>query len=584
VLAVAFGLGVQAEPQFRRGDFRTYYCYLRSLAFDHDLDFTNDYEGWGLEPPPLTPTGHRRNVGTPGPALVWSPFFVLAHVYVIVDRAAGAARYEADGNSAPYLRSALAGTVAIAVVGAWLLALVLERRVPRGIAALAVLATVLTSPLLVYVFAEPGMSHGATFGAACIGIWAADRARRDPSTGAWLVAGAVAGFLVLLRLQAAVFSLLFLCVAVEGLARKTVRPGRLVAAGAVAALVVSPQLVVWKVLYGRWLPSAGGLSGWSETVGRRADVLFQPTRWLDLSSPRLMDVLFSADRGLFAWTPGLLLAFAGLVLGLRRWGLLGVGGVLVLAATAWFNGSYAFSWAAGDAFGARRFDVVVPFAALGYGSVLAFLAGRPLLAPAVLVLALSLWNLGLAHLWRVAVVPEAAALETVASLQAAQLRRWAVSYSYRVLGPGAGALAYGSLVGEYFFWNTTRDGVIDVGSPDQPFLTGSWSEARNEAGPPSFRIASAPRACARMPLLEAVDLTARITARAATRHDVEPMTVTLNGVPLARSALGPGWTETVAALPRSLLRRGENLLCLEFEAGEPGGGRAAARVQRIVVH
>jgi hypothetical protein len=37
---------------------------------------------WGYMEMPVTATGHRFNQHTVGPALLWSPFFLLAHLYV----------------------------------------------------------------------------------------------------------------------------------------------------------------------------------------------------------------------------------------------------------------------------------------------------------------------------------------------------------------------------------------------------------------------------------------------------------------------------------------------------------------------
>jgi len=586
VLSTALAVGALARPDFRRGDFRTYFAYLRSAAFDHDLDFANDYESWGLPAPPLTPTGHRRNMGTIGPALLWSPFFAVAHVYVHLDHAVGAGRYAPNGNSAPYLRSALAGTVTAAVLGGWLLVSVLERQLPRRIAVPAVLAAVATSPLLVYVFAEPGVAHGGAFGLACVGLWALDRTRREPSLRAWLVLGFIAGLMTLMRLQAAVFSLLFLPLAVQGLARRTQRPSWLAAAALAALLGLMPQLVAWRVIYGQWLPALGGLAEWSVDTGRAADVLFRPGRSLDPSSPHLLDVLFSADRGLFAWTPGVMLGLLGLFFSLKRWGLLGIGGVLVTIATAWFNGSYVIFWSAGDAFGARRFDIIFPFVALGYGSLLAFLARVPLVTPVSVILAFTLWNIGLAQLWRAGAVGGATSLENVALLQVRQLRQLAEDLLGRIAGAGGRALAYNSFEGRFFFVNTAHDGVIDLGSADRQFLTGGWSAPMNEVGPPAFRLAFHPRACARIPLLRLVDLEARITARAPTKQKAQVMRVTLNDLALAQVALDAEWAERIVPLPKSAMVPGENLLCLEFDDALPGppGQRVAARVKRIVVH
>jgi hypothetical protein len=587
VLSVALGIGAWVHPDFGRGDFWPYFAYLRSAAFDHDLDFANDFEGWGLDPKSLTATGHRRTAVPLGPALVWSPFFAAAHVYVVLDRAVGSHRYSADGNSTPYVRSALAGTVCIAVLGAWLLVGVLERRLPRPIALLAVLAAVGTSPILVYTFVDPGQSHGSAFGLACLGIWAAERIQRRPTSGAWAVAGIVTGLTFLMRLQAFVFGLVFLPIAIVGLARRTLRPWWLVLGFLAALGAASPQFLAWHAIYGSWFPPGGGGATRVATApGQSVDLLTQPGRFFDFSAPYLSYVLFSTDRGLFAWSPGLLAAFVALVLGLRRWGLIGLGGLLVAFATAWFNGSYVLWWSGGDAFGGRRFDVVIPFLALGYGSLLAFLAARPLLAPSLLVVALGVWNAGLARMWRHGGLPDVAEARVVLGLQSDQAQQLSEDVLGRVAGQRGRALAYGFFDGRFFFSNSVHDGVVDLGSSDQEFLTGGWSKPINQAGPPAFRQVFLPRGCVRIPLLRPIEMAVRVTARTPKRLGVQPMTVTLNDNPVTRLVLSPEWTEQSAPLPASMMIPGQNLLCLEFEGALPGPPqqRVAAWVRRIVVH
>jgi len=585
-LSAALAVGVFVHPEFRRGDFRSYYVYLRSAAFDHDLDFTNEYEAWHLPVPILTPTGHRRSVTPIGPAVLWSPFFAAAHLYVLIDRAVGSGRWAADGNSAPYLRAALAGTVTAVVIASWLLVGVLERRISRRLAILAALGIVAVSPMLVYTFAEPGGAHGGAYFVACLGIWALDRAQQRPGPGPWMLVGAACGLAVLMRFQAFVFVLAALPLAALGLVRKTVRPAWLLAATGMAFLSVLPQLAVWKVIYGSWITAGGGLSQWAEESGRGADFLFRPGRTLDPSSPYLRYVLFSADRGLFSWTPGLLLACAGLVAGIRRWGALGVGGLLVLAATAWFNGSYTVWWSGGDAFGARRFDIAIPFLAFGLGSLLSMLDRRPMIAILALVGALSLWNAGLARLWRQGALGDGTALEDAAQLQARQLRREATDGLGSLFGAPGRALAYDYFEGTYFFWNAAKGGLVDLGQTEAPFLTGRWSGPLNDAGPTEYRLALGPRACLRVPLVRPVDLEARITARAPIRKAAPAMTVTINGTAVGTFVLGPEWSESVSRLPSARMVSGENVLCLEFQdaVASADGERLGARVSRIVIH
>jgi hypothetical protein len=171
-LSASYGIGAVSQPDLLRADSSSYYVYLRSAAFDRDLDFANEWARWGYPELPLTATGRRFSQYTVGPALLWSPFFVAAHVYV---KAFGAGRYEADGYSPPYLRSVALGTITAVVAGAWLLASALAAYVGAGAAALAVVAAVATSPVLFYVFVQPGMSHGPTFALAAALVWAVER-------------------------------------------------------------------------------------------------------------------------------------------------------------------------------------------------------------------------------------------------------------------------------------------------------------------------------------------------------------------------------------------------------------------------
>jgi hypothetical protein len=569
----AYALGAASRPELRRGDALGYFSYLRSAAFDRDLDLANEYATWELPEQPRTATGRRYNQYTVGPAIVWSPFLILGHLYVLVDREIGPERYEANGYSAPYLRSAALGTVTLAVTAAWLLGGTIARRVGPRLAALAVAAAVATSPVFFYVFAQPLMAHGLTFAFAAALVWAVDRVQADPSRARWLVVGALAGAVVAVRLQAGVLVVIPGVVAALQIRRQRARPMWIAGAAATALLVVVPQLLAWKVLYGRFfqVPAGPGLREWQPGQG-----------WFDPWSPRLVDVLFAADHGLFTWTPALILAALGLLLALPRWPALAGAGVFVLFATAWINGSLA-DWWGSDAFGGRRFDVVVPFFAVGYAAVLDLCRRRPLLAPTAVLAVLALWNVGLVNLFRNGGVTEAAALEQVAGRQARQLRRAAESVLGRLAGPRGRALAYKFFAGEFFYWNTNLAGTIDLGTGDARYLTGSWSGPENREGPPTFRWAQQPVACVRFPLDHPeTDLRTVITARAPGRLESQTMSIDLNGAVLKQAPLTREWGDVTVVLPVHLLAPGENQLCLRFSEALPEqeGSRAAA-VSRI---
>src|SRR6266542_6908701 len=84
ILWMLYGVPLQNlnwDPSF-------YYAHVRSPLIDGDLDFSND----GL-PPSLvarhTRTGLAPSIWSAGPALVWAPFFLLAHAVTLAGRSIG---------------------------------------------------------------------------------------------------------------------------------------------------------------------------------------------------------------------------------------------------------------------------------------------------------------------------------------------------------------------------------------------------------------------------------------------------------------------------------------------------------------
>src|SRR4029077_18344837 len=68
------------------------------------------------------------------------------------------------------------------------------------------------------------------------------------------------------------------------------------------------------------------------------------------TSPVLLKILFSADHGMFSWTPLLILAVVGLPILVKTDTLLGVGSVLTFLAFYYFIASYP-DWAGISSFG-----------------------------------------------------------------------------------------------------------------------------------------------------------------------------------------------------------------------------------------
>jgi hypothetical protein len=195
----------------------------------------------------------------------------------------------------------------------------------------------------------------------------------------------------------------------------------------------------------------------------------------------------------------------------------------------------------------------------------------------------ALWNVGLMRLAETGVVPDAAPWERVAAAQARQAGQLTEAGLGGLFGDAGRALAYKARSGEYLYWNLNLSGTFDLGRCEGRYLLGEWSEPENREGPATFRWALYPRSCLRFPLERPVDLRSLTTARAPGRlAQPQQMTVTLNGTPLASTALGREWQDVPVLLPAAALRSGENVLCFEFATGLAGdGGERAAAISRV---
>jgi hypothetical protein len=564
LLALAWAVAAIVGPDMP-ADSWNYFAWLHSMGFDADLDLRNQWVALGLNRwtnPGLS------NPFSIGPALTWSPFYLLAHAWVAIGPLLGHDVHAPDGLSAPYVRAAALGTLAALVLsGAWLtrsLARLLDSRT----AALAVSAAVLGSPVAYYALLAPGMSHGLACAAAAttLALWL--ETREAPTPARWALLGASLGWLALCRWQAAVFGLLPATLALEQWRQGRLRGRWLLAAGACFAAALLPQLVAWRAIYGRFV------------------TLPQGSGYLDWSSPRLLDVLVSADHGLLL-TPVVPLGLLGLVLRGVVPATLRYSGLVVFAMVAWTNGSVSDA-SGSDAVGARRFAFLVPLAAVGLLELLRraadLLRRHPLLAPAIGLGGLVLWNLGLVRMaadghYRETPVP----LEDLAGDQARTLRELTEAVAGSLGGPPARALVYKMLVGEYLYQARHLDGTLNLARLPESELAGGWSEPHRRPEGPGFRWAYHPEACLRLPFETPIDLRLAITGRAPAGTQPQTLELRMNGVRIGAARLGRDWEVLRFEAPARFLIPGENRLCLSFDHALPSesGRGVAAAIARV---
>ncbi len=379
ILLAVFGLQwlllfTLQEPTW---DAVSYYAYARSLAFDQDLDFANDYR---LSYPTagehfasrsydeqLTPHGRVANLFAVGASVLWLPWLAVL-------RAAAAAGLTGVGDAAAltgYERIFVGNIAALSALlglGAYWLSMRLAQEAAGRVLALASVVTLMfATPLLYYQYREPLYSHTAAAFTVALAVflwwrWQEAQDRR----GAALILGAALGLAGLVRWQNLIYlalplvsSALLVGGAAAGergaAAKKTAVDLLLVGVGALA--VFSLQMAVWRVLYGSFLTIPQGES------------------FLDWRARYLLPLLFSSFRGLLPWMPVFFLAAAGLLALSKRSPALGLPLLVMLLLALYVNGSTR-DWFAGGGYGPRRLTSELVLLVVGYAAFLQLLPER----------------------------------------------------------------------------------------------------------------------------------------------------------------------------------------------------------------
>jgi len=369
-----------------------YYAYLRSLAVDHDLEFTNEYIGPDVPfervPTALarnrSPTGYAQNLASVGPAIVWAPFYLVGDAIVRIGETFGAG-WTTDGYSLPYIAMInLASTVSLPLT-VWLCYLIARRVTDRGMALLAAVSIVAGSAIVDYGLFEAHYPHAiaATTVTAYFYWWLRTRAER--SARQWVVLGLLAGLIALMYWINAILMLLPALDLLPRLwhalrARHWREIAGMVGHGliflAAMLLAFSPQMIAWKILYGSLFTIPHGAS-FAEPGGFKA-----------------LEMIFSPEHGQLLWAPITCVGMLGMgwYIARKRWeGLL----VLLVFALYFLYNATLGSWHGGGPFGLRRIANVLPLLVPGLACVLAWLARRTRTAALTICVLCLTWNMAL---------------------------------------------------------------------------------------------------------------------------------------------------------------------------------------------
>ncbi|HEV1995526.1 MAG TPA: hypothetical protein VGR03_14440 [Candidatus Acidoferrum sp.] len=403
-----------------RGDGVGYYAFARAPLIEHNLDFTRDYQfaNESFRGPRLdengqpksffrTSTGRLENHFTVGPAILWTPFLLLAHAGVLLARALGSS-VAADGFSAPYRITMAFATAFYAFLGLLLAFRLVRQYVEERWALLATLAIWWASSLPVYMYFNPSWSHAHSSFAVALFLWYWHQTRSSRSLTQWLILALIAGLMLNVYYPNA---MVLAVLAVEALRQYYLafRPDPSAAPNstprvpelllrhslfaAVLLVCLLPTFITRYLIYGS--PFESG---------------YIPLRDWNWFSPNFLAVLFSSNHGLLAWTPILLLAIAGLFI-FWRWQR-GAGAPFLAAFLAFYVFICCYpDWAGISSYGNRFFVSLTPLFILGLAvffdrAAQFFRSQRAALAAAIVLLAItSLWNAGFIFQWGSHLIP-----------------------------------------------------------------------------------------------------------------------------------------------------------------------------------
>jgi len=252
------------------------------------------------------------------------------------------------------------------------------------------------------MYFNPAWSHAHSAFTVAVFLWYWDCTRDRRNILQWILLGLLAGLMVDVYFPNGVFLLLPLIESIlaywSSWKEKDFRKaGQLFAANAsflaVAILVFIPTLIT------RWI-----IFGGIFRFGAYGDL---PWDW---TAPYWRSILFSTEHGLFAWTPILALAVAGLFFAPRAARSVTLYIAVATAAYYYVISSYPY-WHGAASFGNRYFISLTPIFIFGFAMLLQRFGrlfhstGRPFALSAAISFVLVVWNAGFIFQWGAHLIP-----------------------------------------------------------------------------------------------------------------------------------------------------------------------------------
>jgi len=565
----------QIYPKIK-GDGVLYYAYLRSFLIDFDLNFANDFAGFGYMGK-ITSAGLPANPVFFGCSLFWLPFFLLAHIVSFLGNILGG-NFPLDGFSSVYQRAITLGSALYILAGIILIYHLLKKRFSPGVSLLSALAIWLGTPLFYYMVANPFLAHGISMFAVTLFIflWFKNREKE----GKWRAGliGLFAGLSAAVRPQNVVFFAIPFLDFLFSLKHSNRTPLKekwrdmaFLLSGFALPLLI--QMILWRMIFGSHF-----LSGW------------HTTNLINWRHPHIIDMLFSARHGVFTWTPLFFLGAIGIIFLLRKNRKLALYLFVAFALMLYMNGVFK-RWWADHSFGNRRMLGGSFIFAFGLSAVIEELFRRPKLLATLLILSLIIWNINFATAFNQNLLgdrSEAVPLNRVLMIEGEYIYR----LCYQLTAKLSDALAfriYENYKGVWLFSGPRNlNGVIDIGAePDDirwELIGNGWSK-KKKLDDVSFRYSEGKTSILRFPLYERAKLIVGIRMKPINLTNTTTVVVEtmVNGKRVKDILLRPGWNNYLFIVEKSLTKRGLNELLFRYHYNLRGNQKENYHQEAVAV-
>ena len=281
-------------------DVIIYYAYLPATFIFDDitLNFKNDYEGdkkftiWAKK----TETGNYVLKTTMGPAILYSPFFFVAHVY------AKTFGYNTGGYSQPYKIALILSSVFYLLIGLLLVRKILKKFYSETVVGFVLLALALGTNIVWFTTFKASMPHTQSFMLIAIFIFYTIKWHENNKLKYIIIIGLSIGLISLIRPTNILIALFFIFYNYTKFSDTQKQINLFLKNYKQISVIILLAIIIWipQFLY------------WKTVTGHYFYYSYGSNERFFFNNPQIINGLFSFRKGLFLYTPVLMFSVLGL--------------------------------------------------------------------------------------------------------------------------------------------------------------------------------------------------------------------------------------------------------------------------------